>query len=306
MKIIKPNIIFGSSNLFFFNSLLNIFNIKKNFLKIEKFKDGEFKIKLLKNFSEKTVFILQSLCNPIHENIIELLLIIDALKRNFVKNIYLVIPYFCYSRQDKLFLNNTSISIKAIVNIIDICKIKKIITIDSHSKNFECLFVSPIKILKSTSLIVNDIIKNNILAEIIISPDIGGIERAKNLANYLNLELVIIDKRRPIINNIKIYCIIGNVLNKHCLIIDDIIDTSNSLIELVNFLFFHKIKKVKAYITHPVFSNNSYLKIYNSKIDELIIMDTIILKKKISKIRIITTKYIFIEEIKKTILNYAL
>ncbi|WMC20506.1 MAG: ribose-phosphate diphosphokinase [Candidatus Carsonella ruddii] len=303
MKIFKPNIIYGDTSLKFFNSLLKIFNINKNFLKIDKFKDNEYNIQFLKNFTNKSLFVLQNLSFPIHDNIINLLLIIDFLKKNLVKNLYLIIPYFSYSRQDKNFSENSPISIKLISNILDFFKIKKIITLDSHSNNFECYFNTPLKILKSTSLIVNDIVKNNIFVDIIISPDIGGILRAKNLANYLNLELVIIDKRRPIINQIKIFCLIGNVKLKNCLIVDDIIDTANSIIEVTNFLFFNKIKNVVVYITHPIFSKNSYYKILNSKINQLIITDSINFHYNFDKIRIITTKYLFIEEMKKIILE---
>ncbi|BFI90865.1 ribose-phosphate diphosphokinase [Candidatus Carsonella ruddii] len=303
MKIFKPNIIYGDSNLKFFNSLLKIFNIKKNFLKIEKFKNSEYNIKFLKNFTNKTLFVLQNLSFPIHDNIFNLLLIINFLKKNLVRKLYLIIPYFSYSRQDKNFSENSPISIKLISDILDYLKVKKIITLDSHSNNFECYFNTPLKILKSTSLIVNDIVKNNIFVDIIISPDVGGIIRSKNLANYLNLELVIIDKRRPVINQIKIFCLIGNVKNKNCLIVDDIIDTANSIIEITNFLFFNEINNVVVYITHPIFSNNSYYKILNSKIKKLIITDSINFFHNFEKIKIITTKYIFIEEIKKIILE---
>ncbi|MBY0585326.1 ribose-phosphate diphosphokinase [Candidatus Carsonella ruddii] len=303
MKVVKPNIIFGDSNLNFFKSLLKIFNIKKNYLKIEKFKDSEYKIQFLKKINNKIIFFLQSLSFPIHDNLINLFLIINSLKRMCIEKIFIIIPYFCYSRQDKLFNENSPISVKLISNILDFFNVEKIITLDSHSNNFECYFNTSLKILKSTSLIVNDIVKNNIEVDIIISPDIGGIIRAKNLANYLNLELVIIDKRRPIFNQIKIFCIIGDVNLKKCLIIDDIIDTGNSIIEITNFLFFHKIKKVSVYITHPVFSEKSFIKIINSKISKLIIMDTINFKNFNNKIRIITTKYLFIEEIKKIMLE---
>ncbi|MGP4128112.1 MAG: ribose-phosphate diphosphokinase [Candidatus Carsonella ruddii] len=303
MKIFKPNIIYGDTSLNFFNNLLKIFNIKKNFLKIDKFKDNEYNIQFLKNFTNKSLFVLQNLSSPIHDNIINLLLIIDFLKKKPVKNLYLIVPYFSYSRQDKNFSENSPISIKLISKILDCFNIKKIITLDSHSNSFECYFDTPLKILKSTSLIVNDVVRNNIFVDIIISPDIGGIIRAKNLANYLNLELVIIDKRRPIINQIKIFCLIGNVKSKNCLIVDDIIDTANSIIEVTNFLFFNKIKNVIVYITHPIFSNNSYYKILNSKISQLIITDSINFYFNFEKIRIITTKYLFIEEMKKIILE---
>ncbi|XZR53047.1 MAG: ribose-phosphate diphosphokinase [Candidatus Carsonella ruddii] len=303
MKFFKPNIIYGDTSLKFFNSLLKIFNIKKNFLKIDKFKDSEYNIQFLKKFTNKSLFILQNLSFPIHDNIINLLLIISFLKKNLIKNLYLIIPYFSYSRQDKIFFENSPISIKLISNILDYFKVSKIITLDSHSNNFECYFDTPLKILKSTSLIVNDVVKHHIFVDIIISPDIGGILRAKNLANYLNLELVIIDKRRPVINQIKIFCLIGNVKLKECLIVDDIIDTANSIIEVTNFLFFNKIKNVIVYITHPIFSNNSYYKILNSKINKLIITDSINFNYNFEKIRIITTKYLFIEEIKKIILE---
>ncbi|WP_432781981.1 ribose-phosphate diphosphokinase [Candidatus Carsonella ruddii] len=303
MKIIKPNIIFGSSNLYFFKSLLKIFNININYLKIDNFNDTEYNINFLKNFSGKSIFILQSLSFPIHDNIINLFLILNYLKKIAVKKIYLIIPYFCYSRQDKVFNEYNPISIKLISNSLDNFKINKIITIDSHSSNFECYFNTPIKVLKSTSLIVDDIVKFHQEVDIIISPDIGGVLRAKNLANYLNLELVIIDKRRPIVNQIKIFCMIGNVINKKSIILDDIIDTGNSIIEVTNFLFFHKIKTVIVYATHPVFSKQSYIKIINSKIKKIIISDTINFNYKNSKIRIITTKYLFIEEIKKIMLE---
>ncbi|AFP83900.1 ribose-phosphate diphosphokinase [Candidatus Carsonella ruddii] len=303
MYIFKPNIVYGNQNLNFLKNLLKIFNIKKNFLKIEKFKNDEFNIFFLKKFTNKNIFIIQNLSFPIHDNIIKLLLIIDFLKKNLIKSLYLIIPYFSYSRQDKKFSENSPISIKLISNILDYFKIKKIITLDSHSNNFECYFNTSLKILKSTSLIVNDIVKNNILVDVIISPDIGGVIRAKNLANYLNLELVIVDKRRPIINYIKIFCLIGNIKKKNCLIVDDIIDTSNSIIEISNFLFYNKINELIVYVTHPVFSNNSFYKILNSNIKQLIITDSINFNYNFKKIRIITTKYIFIEEIKKLILE---
>ncbi|XRA05464.1 MAG: ribose-phosphate diphosphokinase [Candidatus Carsonella ruddii] len=307
MKIIKPNIIFGESKLFFFKSLLEIFNIKKNYIKINKFKDNEYNILFLKNFSNKNIFFLQSLIKPIHDNLINLFLIINSLKKINAKNIYSIIPYFCYSRQDKLFNENSSISIKLISNILDYFNLKKIFTIDSHSNNFECYFNNYIKILKSTSIIINYIIKNNFYIDKIISPDIGSIIRSKNVANYLNLELVIIDKRRPILNQIKIFCLIGIVKNKNCLIIDDIIDTCNSIIEVTNFLFFYNIKSIIIYATHGIFSNNSFYKIINLKIKKIIITDTINFNKIINSIKIITTKYLFIEEIKKILIeNYEI
>ena len=243
---------------------------------IRKFSDGELYVEINENIRGNSIFIIQSISSPANDNLMELLICIDALKRSSAKNITAVIPYFGYARQDRKVVPRTSISAKLVSNLITKAGADRIVTVDLHAGQIQGFFDIPVDNLFATPIFSRHIkrkIKNKNL--ICVAPDVGGVERARALGRKLDIGLAIIDKRRPSPGKSQVMNVIGNVKGKTCIIVDDIIDSGGTIINAAEALIKRGAKEVHVYITHGVLSGESVEKIKKSKIKNLVLTDTI-------------------------------
>ncbi len=243
---------------------------------IRKFADGEIYIEINENIRGNSIFILQSISSPANDNLMELLLSIDALKRSSAKNITAVIPYFGYARQDRKVVPRTSISAKLVSNLITKAGADRVVTVDLHAGQIQGFFDIPVDNLFATPIFARHI-KKNIKSKnlICVAPDVGGTERARALGKLLDVGLAIVDKRRPAPGKSQVMNVIGNVKDKTCIIVDDIIDSGGTIINASKALKDRGAKDVYVYITHGVLSGDAVNKIKKSSIKKLVITDTI-------------------------------
>ncbi|MDA9717139.1 ribose-phosphate pyrophosphokinase [Candidatus Pelagibacter sp.] len=269
-------IITGNSNK---NLSIKISKYLKNRLvrsSIRKFSDGEIYIEINENIRGNSIFVIQSVSSPANDNLMELLLSIDALKRSSAKNITAVIPYFGYARQDRKVVPRTSISAKLVSNLITKAGADRVVTIDLHAGQIQGFFDIPVDNLFATPIFARHIrkkIKNKNL--ICVAPDVGGTERARALGKFLHAGLAIIDKRRPAPGKSEVMNVIGNVKGKICIIVDDIIDSGGTIVNAANALTERGAREVHVYVTHGVLSGKAVEKIKKSNIKRLVITDTI-------------------------------
>ncbi len=243
---------------------------------IRKFADGEIYIEINENIRGNSIFIIQSVSSPANDNLMELLLCIDALKRSSAKNITAVIPYFGYARQDRKVVPRTSISAKLVSNLIAKAGADRVVTVDLHAGQIQGFFDLPVDNLFATPIFARHIRKKIKSKNIIcVAPDVGGTERARALGKLLNVGLAIVDKRRPKPGQSQVMNIIGNVKNQTCIIVDDIIDSGGTIINAAKALKNKGAKEVFVYITHGVLSGDAVKKINNSVIKKLVVTDTI-------------------------------
>jgi len=251
---------------------------------IKKFNDGEIYIEINENIRGNSIFIIQSISSPANDNLMELLLCIDALKRSSAKNITAVIPYFGYARQDRKVVPRTSISAKLVSNLITKAGADRVVTVDLHAGQIQGFFDIPVDNLFTTPIFARHAKKNikgkNIIC---VAPDVGGTERARALGKILGVELAIVDKRRPKPGQSKVMNVIGNVKGKTCIIVDDIIDSGGTIINAAKALKDRGAKEVYVYITHGVLTGEAIDKIKKSVIKKLVITDTIDNQDKIKK-----------------------
>jgi len=251
--------------------------------KIKKFADGEIYVEINENIRGNNIFIIQSISSPANDNLLEMLLCIDALKRSSAKNITAVIPYFGYARQDRKVVPRTSISAKLVSNLITKAGADRVVTVDLHAGQIQGFFDIPVDNLFATPIFYRHIKKRLKLNNIVcVSPDAGGIVRTRGLSKLLDVSLAIVDKRRPSPGKSEVMNIIGNVKNKVCIIVDDIIDSGGTIVNAAKMLKSKGAKEIHVYITHGVLSGDAVKKIKNSPIKNLVITDTIDNSKKIN------------------------
>jgi len=261
-------------------------NLKQKLIKsnIKRFADGEIYIEINENIRGNSIFIIQTLSTPVNDNLMELLICIDALRRSSAKNITVVIPYFGYARQDRKVVPRTAIAAKLVSNLITNAGAHRIVTVDLHAGQIQGFFDLPVDNLFATPIFAKHIKKNIIKKNFVcVAPDVGGVERARALSKKLNTNLAIVDKRRPAPGKSKVMNIIGNVKGKNCLITDDIIDSGGTIVNAAKALKEKGAKDVYVYVTHGVLSGKAVELINNSKIKKLIITDTIDNYNKIQK-----------------------
>ena len=251
---------------------------------IKRFADGEVYIEINENIRGNSVFVIQSTSNPANDNLMELLICIDALRRSSAKNITAVIPYFGYARQDRKVVPRTAISAKLVSNLITNAGANRILSVDLHAGQIQGFFDIPVDNLFSTPIfarhIKNKMKLNNLIC---VSPDVGGVERARALSRRINTSIAIIDKRRPRPGKSEVMNIVGNVKNKNCIIVDDIIDSGGTIVNAAKALKEKGAKDVYVYITHAVLSGEAAQKIEKSQIKKLITTDTIDNSRKVMK-----------------------
>ena len=298
MKILS-----GTSNLSLSRSIARQLKLKLVNTNIKKFADGEVYVEINENIRGNSVFVIQSTSTPANDNLMELLLCIDALRRSSAKNITAVIPYFGYARQDRKVVPRTSISAKLVSNLITNAGASRIVTVDLHSGQIQGFFDIPVDNLFTTPLFTRYIKKNLKNKNLIcVSPDVGGVQRTRGLATKINVDLAIIDKRRSQPGKSQVMRIIGNVQNKECIIVDDIIDSGGTIVNAVDALIKEGAKSVYVFVTHAVLSGEAINKIKKSKINKLIITDSIDNTKKIknvSKIQVLSIAPLMAEAIKR-------
>ena len=253
---------------------------------IRKFSDGEIYIEINENIRGNSIFIIQGISSPANDNLMELLLCIDALKRSSAKNITAVIPYFGYARQDRKVVPRTSISAKLVSNLITKAGADRIVTVDLHAGQIQGFFDIPVDNLFSTPIFARHI-KRKIKSKnlICVAPDVGGVERTRALGRKLDVGLAIIDKRRPAPGKSQVMNVIGNVKGKTCIITDDIIDSGGTIVNAADALIKRGAKEVYVYVTHGVLSGEAVEKIKKSKIKNLVVTDTIDNSDKVKKSR---------------------
>ena len=248
---------------------------------ISKFSDGEVSVELNENVRGKDVFVIQPTCAPTNDSIMEVLLMSDALHRASANRITAVIPYFGYARQDRRVRSaRVAISAKVVADMIGAVGVNRVLTVDLHAEQIQGFFSIPVDNVYGSPVLTDDIERQNYSNLTVVSPDVGGVVRARAVAKQINADLAIIDKRRPTANEAQIMHIIGDVKGKSCLIVDDMVDTAGTLCKAADALKDHGATKVVAYCTHPVLSGPAIQNIEESNLDSLVVTDTIPLNEK--------------------------
>jgi ribose-phosphate pyrophosphokinase len=246
---------------------------------VGRFSDGEVMVEILENVRGKDVFVLQSTCAPTNDNLMEVLVIVDALKRASAGRITAAIPYFGYARQDRRPRSaRVAITAKVVANMLTSVGVDRMLTMDLHSDQIQGFFDIPVDNVYATPILLADLWKHEYPNMIVVSPDVGGVVRARAVAKRLDCDLAIIDKRRPRPNVATVMNIIGDVSDRTCVIMDDLVDTANTLCEAAGALKDNGAERVVAYCTHAVLSGRAVERIENSTLDQLVVTDTIPLR----------------------------
>ena len=251
---------------------------------VGRFSDGEVQVEIQENVRGKHVFILQSTCAPTNDNLMELMVMVDALKRASARRITAAIPYFGYARQDRRPRSaRVAITAKVVANMLEVAGVERVLTMDLHADQIQGFFDIPVDNIYASPVLLEDLRKKNYSDLLVVSPDVGGVVRARALAKQLNTDLAIIDKRRPKANVAEVMNIIGEVEGRNCVIMDDMIDTGGTLCKAAQVLKERGAKQVFSYCTHPVLSGGAAARIADSMLDEVVVTDTIPLREDASK-----------------------
>ncbi len=276
MAFERMRIFTGNANPKLAQAVCRHLNISLGRAVVGKFSDGEAMVELLENVRGRDVYVLQSTCHPTNDNLMEVVIMVDALKRASAARITAAIPYFGYARQDRRPRSaRMAISAKVVADMITTVGVHRVITMDLHADQIQGFFNIPVDNIYATPLLLGDLWKQNYDNLLVVSPDVGGVVRARAIAKRLDSELAIIDKRRPKANVAEVMNIIGDVSGRTCVIMDDIVDTANTLCKAATALKEHGAVKVVAYCTHAVLSGGAVPRIEASDIDELVVTDTI-------------------------------
>lgn len=243
--------------------------------KVARFSDGEIAVEIGENVRGLDVYILQSTCTPVNDSLMEMLIMSDALRRASAMNITAVIPYFGYARQDRKVAGRTPITAKLVADMITTARIDRVLTIDLHAGQIQGFFNIPVDNLYAMPVLLDEVRKLNLVDAVMVSPDAGGVERARAYAKRLDANLAIIDKRRERANVSEVMNIIGEVQGRTCVIMDDIVDTAGTLCKAAQALKENGAKRVMAYCTHAVLSGPAISRVNESDLDELVVTDTI-------------------------------
>lgn len=258
-------------------------------LKVNCFSDGEIQVEILENVRKQEIFVIQSTCKPVNDHLVELLLMIDAFKRSSASRITAVIPYFGYARQDKKVSPRVPISAKMVADILENTGVDRVITMDLHAGQIQGFFSVPVDNLYAAPIIIDDIRTRYPENLVVVSPDAGGVERARAYAKRLNCSLAIVDKRRSAPNKARAMAIIGDVQDKIAIVIDDMVDTAGTLTEAAGVIREKGARQVHAYCTHPVLSGPAIDRINSSSLSSLVATDTIPLSEAAQKCEKIKT-----------------
>ena len=293
----------GNANPMLAQEVANNLGIPLGRADVGRFSDGEIMLEILENVRGRDVFVLQSTCHPNNDTLMEVMVMVDALRRSSAGRITAAIPYLGYSRQDRRPRSaRVAITAKVVANMLTSVGVNRLLTMDLHSDQIQGFFDIPVDNIYATSILLDDLKKQHYENLVVVSPDIGGVVRARAAAKQLGSDLAIIDKRRPKPNVAKVMNIIGDVEGRTCVIMDDMVDTANTLCEAAAALKEQGAKKVVAYATHPVLSGTAADRIANSELDELVVTNTIPLSdasKACKKIRQLSAAVLLAETIRR-------
>ena len=274
----------GNANPVLADNIAKNIGVPLGYASISKFSDGEISVELNENVRGKDVFVIQPTCAPTNDSIMELLLMADALHRASANRITAVIPYFGYARQDRRVRSaRVAISAKVVADMISAVGVNRVLTVDLHAEQIQGFFSIPVDNVYGSPVLTDDIERQKYDNLLVVSPDIGGVVRARAVAKQLNVDLAIIDKRRPSANEAQVMHIIGDVADRTCLIVDDMVDTAGTLCKAADALKDQGAIAVVAYCTHAVLSGNAIENINNSTLDSLVVTDTIPLSEEAQK-----------------------
>jgi ribose-phosphate pyrophosphokinase len=294
----------GNANIELASSIVQHLNLPLGKALVGRFSDGEIMVEIQENVRGRDIFIIQSTCTPTNDNLMELMIMADALRRASAAKVTAVVPYFGYARQDRRVRSaRVPITAKIVADMMASVGISRLVTVDLHADQIQGFFYMPVDNLYSTPIILDDIHKKSYQNIMVVSPDVGGVIRARAIAKRIpGADLAIIDKRRPQPNEAQVMHIIGDVTDRDCIIVDDIVDTAGTLCKAVEALKNHGAARVAAYVTHPVLSGKAIENIENSLLDELIVTDTIPLQNnalKCSRIRPLSLSHMIAEAIRR-------
>ncbi len=266
---------------------------------VGRFSDGELRVELQEHVRGRDIFVLQSTCSPCNDNLMELLLLVDAAKRASAHYITAVVPYFGFARSDRKDKPRVAIAAKLVANLLQTAGITRIMTMDLHAPQIQGFFDIPVDHLEPSSLFVPYIESLKLKNITIAAPDMGGVNRARGYAKYFNTEMVICDKQRKKANEIGSMTVIGDVEGRDIILVDDICDTAGTLTTAADMLFDKGASSVRAFCTHPVLSGKAYERINNSRLTELVVTDTIPIRGESDKIKVIPTAELFARIIRR-------
>jgi ribose-phosphate pyrophosphokinase len=270
---------------------------------VGRFSDGEVTVEIHQNVRARDVFLIQPTCAPTNENLMELLIMVDAMKRSSARRITAVIPYFGYARQDRRPRSTrVPISAKVVANLLETCGVERVLTMDLHADQIQGFFDIPVDNIYASPVLLSDLKSKAYSDLVVVSPDVGGVVRARALAKQLGCDLAIIDKRRPSANVSEVMHVIGEIEGRNCVIMDDMIDTAGTLVKAAEVLKSRGAKSVYAYCTHPILSGPAIERIANSALDEAVVTNTIPLNaaaKANPKIRQLSVAFLFAETIRR-------
>ena len=289
----------GTANVEFSKSVAKYLSLPLSVATINRFSDGEIGVQISESVRGRDVFIIQSTCAPANANLMELLIMSDALKRSSANSITAIIPYFGYARQDRKAAPRVPITAKLVANLIQTAGIDRVVTLDLHSGQIQGFFDIPVDNLYGSIVFRDYLQRKNLKNPIIASPDIGGVARARSFAKTMGLDIVIIDKRREKANESEVMNIIGEVKGKDVILIDDMIDTAGTIVKAASALKQNGATSVMAFCSHPVLSGSAYERINNGELDELVVTDTIPMKNTSDKITVLSVAHLFSEVIRR-------
>jgi len=293
----------GNANPTLAQQVARQLNVQLGKATVSKFSDGEIMVELLENVRGKDVFVLQSTCQPTNDHLMELMIMVDALRRSSAARITAAIPYFGYARQDRRPRSaRVAISAKVVANMLTVAGVNRLLTMDLHADQIQGFFDIPVDNVYATPILLGDLWKHGYRNQVVVSPDVGGVVRARAIAKRLESDLAIIDKRRPRPNVATVMNIIGDVNGRTCVIMDDMVDTANTLCEAARALKEQGAVKVVAYCTHPVLSGPAVSRITDSVLDELVVTDTIPLREDAlacGKIRVVSVATLMAETMRR-------
>ncbi|MGZ5250395.1 MAG: ribose-phosphate pyrophosphokinase [Caldimonas sp.] len=271
--------------------------------KVGRFSDGEVDVEIEQNVRARDIFVVQPTCSPTNENVMELCIMVDALKRASARRVTAVIPYFGYARQDRRPRSTrVPISARVVANLLEAVGVERLLTMDLHADQIQGFFNIPVDNIYASPVLLSDLQSKRYDDLVVVSPDVGGVVRARALAKQANCDLAIIDKRRPKANVSEVMHVIGEIEGRNCVIMDDMIDTAGTLVKAADVLKERGAKKVFAYCTHAVFSGPAIERIHSSKLDEVVVTDTIPLAddgRRCAKVRQLSVAFLFAETIRR-------
>ena len=293
----------GNANPLLAQEIATHLNVELGQASVGRFSDGEVTVEIRQNVRARDVFVVQPTCTPTNENLMELFIMVDAIKRASARRITAVIPYFGYARQDRRPRSTrVPISAKVVANMLETVGVERLLTMDLHADQIQGFFDIPVDNIYASPVLLSDLKSKNYQDLVVISPDVGGVVRARALAKQLGCDLAIIDKRRPAAGVSEVMHVIGEIEGRNCVIMDDMIDTAGTLVKAADVLKERGARNVYAYCTHPVFSGPAIERLAASSIDEVVITNTIPLSataKACGKIRQLSVAFLFAETIRR-------